>query len=139
MSLAAGYSLLVGAPSPLDSVRLRSDAGLSPKTLAQAEAAVAGSWAFRRVVTEGGDVVAMGRVVGDGGWYFVVADMATLTEHQGRGLGGAVLDGLLEDIRARAEPGASVTLTADPPGRRLYESRGFSDVAPARTGMSRLL
>ncbi|WP_370260313.1 hypothetical protein [Cryobacterium sp. TMT3-29-2] len=29
----------------------------------------------------------MGRIIGDGGWYFHIADMATLPEFQGRGLG----------------------------------------------------
>ena len=78
----------------------------------------------------------MGRIVGDGGWYFVVADMATLPDHQRRGLGRAILTALLEEVRASAEPGAFVTLTADPPGRRLYESLGFEDVAIANeTGM----
>ncbi|RIX28558.1 GNAT family N-acetyltransferase [Amnibacterium setariae] len=138
MTLAAGYLLLPGAPAPEDYLRLRRESGLSPKTTGQAEAAIAGSWAFRRVETERGEVVAMGRVVGDGGWYFLVADMATLPGHQRRGIGGAVLDALLEEIRTRAEPGAYVTLTADPPGRRLYESRGFLDVAPDRTGMWRM-
>ena len=139
MSLAPGYALVASAPSPLDYVHLRSAAGLSPETTVQAKAALEGSWAFRQVVRESGELVAMGRVVGDGGWYFLVADMATLLEHQERGIGGAVLDSLLEEIRTRAEPNAYVTLTADPPGRRLYESRGFSDVAPDRTGMSRLI
>lgn len=83
-----------------------------------------------------GEAVAMGRIVGDGGWYFVVADMATLPDHQRRGLGRAILTALLEEVRAAAEPGAFVTLTADPPGRRLYESLGFEDVAIAdETGM----
>jgi GNAT superfamily N-acetyltransferase len=138
MSLASGYVLVDGAPSPLEYVHLRRATGLSPKTVVQAESALSGSWAFRRVETESGELVAMGRVIGDGGWYFLIADMATLPEHQGRGIGGAVLDSLLEEICARAEPNAYVTLTADPPGRRLYESRGFSDVAPDRTGMFRL-
>lgn len=137
MSLAAGYRLLVAPPSPLEYVALRVAAGLSPRTLAQAEIAIRGTWAFRRVVTASGELVGMGRVVGDGGWYFLIADMATRPDHQGRGIGGAVLDDLLEEIRRRAEPDAYVTLTADPPGRRLYETRGFADVAPGRTGMSR--
>lgn len=138
MSLAAGYALIDGAPCPIEYVNLRSATGLSPKTAVQAKSALSGSWAFRRVETETGELVAMGRVIADGGWYFLIADMATLPEHQGRGIGGAILDSLLEEIRTRAEPNAYVTLTADPPGRRLYESRGFSDVAPDRTGMFRL-
>jgi GNAT superfamily N-acetyltransferase len=73
----------------------------------------------------------MGRVIGDGGWYFVIADMATLPEHQRHGIGGAILDSLLEDIQARAPQGAYVSLTADPPGRPLYASRGFTDLRGA--------
>lgn len=81
----------------------------------------------------------MGRIVGDGGWYFLIADMATLPGHQGKGLGGSLLDSLLADIRDRAPEGAYITLTADPPGRKLYASRGFVDVAPNRTGMHLIL
>ncbi|RFA17570.1 GNAT family N-acetyltransferase [Subtercola boreus] len=129
------YELIDGSPDVADYVRLRTLSGLSPKTEEQARGAIAGSWSFRHVRDETGQTVAMGRVVGDGTWYFLIADMATLPEHQGRGLGGKLLDALLGDIRRLAPEGAYVTLTADPPGRRLYESRGFSDVAPDRTGM----
>ena len=61
--------------------------------------------------------------------------MATLPEHQGRGLGGFLLDALLADVRVAAPPGAIVTLLADPPGRRLYASRGFRESAPPSIGM----
>jgi GNAT superfamily N-acetyltransferase len=77
------------------------------------------------VQTQSGQTVAMGRVIGDGGWYFLVADMATLPEHQKKGLGRAVLSALLDEITDRAPAGASVTLMADPPGQRLYEQLGF--------------
>ncbi|RFA13231.1 GNAT family N-acetyltransferase [Subtercola boreus] len=133
------YELIDGAPDVAGYVRLRTESGLSPKTEEQARGAIAGSWSFRHVRDETGQTVAMGRIVGDGSWYFLIADMATLPEHQGQGLGGKILDALLEDIRRLAPEGAYVTLTADPPGRRLYESRGFSDVAPDRTGMHLLL
>ena len=147
-SLAAGYRMLLEPPTVEEYRRLRAVSGLSPKTAGQAEGAIAGTWTWRTVRLDRGadaagedspgEAVAMGRVIGDGGWYFLVADMATLPEHQGRGLGKAVLRSLLAEIRERAEPGAYVTLTADPPGRRLYEAHGFEDVAPARTGMSLL-
>ena len=139
MPLPDGYELLTTPPDATTYRMLRTRAGLSARSSAQAAGAVAGSWSFRAVRAEDGVIVSMGRVVGDGGWYFLIADMATLPGHQRRGLGGAVLDALLADIRDRAPAGAYVTLTADPPGRALYESRGFRDVAPGRTGMSLLL
>lgn len=134
-TLAAGYTLRGDTPPLTDYLELRRVSGLSEKTPEQGVAALEGSWAFRHVVDPNGTVVGMGRIIGDGGWYFLIADMATLPEHQGRGIASAILDALLNHIRASAPAGAYVTLTADPPGRRLYESRGFTDVAPAATGM----
>ena len=136
MSLSEEYRLVNGAPSVPEYLALRQRSGLSPKLASQAEAAIAGTWAFRHVVGPDGTAVAMGRVVGDGGWYFLIADMATLPEHQGNGLGGAVLDARLAEIGELAPSDAYVTLTADPPGRGLYEKRGFRDVSPGQTGMS---
>ncbi len=134
--LPDGYSLRTGPPSVSEYRRLRAESGLTPVSQAQAEKAIPGTWTFRHVRSTAGEAVAMGRIVGDGGWYFVVADMATLPDHQRRGLGRAILTALLTEVRESAEPGAFVTLTADPPGRRLYESLGFEDVAIAdETGM----
>lgn len=154
MVLPSGYALHSGPPSVPEYRRLRAESGLTPVSQAQAEKAIPGTWAFRHVrfrkaarhggaigptatsTDAAGEAVAMGRIVGDGGWYFVVADMATLPDHQRRGLGRVILTSLLDEVRASAEPGAFVTLTADPPGRRLYESLGFEDVRIAEeTGM----
>jgi GNAT superfamily N-acetyltransferase len=135
--VVAGYRLVMAPPSVTDYLRLRHDAGLSPKTETQAAAALPGSWAACHVVDEAeGRTVAMGRLLGDGGWYFHVVDMAVLPEHQRHGLGAAVLRALLDRIRASAPPGAYVTLLADPPGRRLYERHGFSETAPGSIGMA---
>ena len=78
----------------------------------------------------------MGRMLGDGGWYFHVIDMAVLPEHQRRGIGDAILTWLLSQVRQRAPAGAIVNLIADPPGRRLYERRGFTATAPKSEAMS---
>ena len=81
-------------------VRLRRESGLSPKTAAQARAAIPGSWAACSVVhTETGETVGMARVLGDGGWYFHVVDMAVLPEHQRRGVGDAIMSALVQRIR----------------------------------------
>jgi len=129
------YVLVPAAPPLGEYLRLRRESGLTPKSAEQGAGALAGSWSWCHARTAEGRVVAMGRVVGDGGWYFLVADMATDPGHQRRGLGRRVLTRLLDDVRARAPRGAYITLVADPPGRALYESLGFRDVAPGATGM----
>ena len=136
-SLPRGYSLRDGAPTTADYLELRSRAGLSPKTEIQAAAAISGSWAACHVV-HGAETrsVAMGRVIGDGGWYFHVIDMAVLPQHQKRGLGGAVLSYLLDRIRDQAPRDAYVSLLADPPGRHLYARYGFAESAPDSIGMT---
>ena len=134
VSLPPGYELVPGPPPVADYLDLRVRAGLSPKTENQARAALAGSWAVCRVEADGRSV-AMGRVIGDGGWYFHIADMAVLPEHQRRGLGAAMLGFLLDRIRERAPAGPYVTLLADPPGRPLYARFGFVESAPDSVGM----
>ena len=136
-SVPPGYSLVMTPPTLSDYLRLRADSGLSPKTERQGAAALSGAWAACHVVhEETRAVVGMGRLLGDGGWYFHVIDMAVLPEHQRRGLGDAILTALLDRIRAAAPPGAYVNLLADPPGRRLYQRHGFTETAPCSVGMA---
>ena len=120
-----------------DYLRLRAEAGLTPRTDEQARLAIPGSWAachVRHAPTD--EVVAMGRVIGDGGWYFHVVDMAVLSAHQRRGIGDTVLGHLLDRIREAAPPDAFVSLMADPPGRRLYARHGFTEDRDASIGMA---
>jgi ribosomal protein S18 acetylase RimI-like enzyme len=87
----------------------------------------------------GARTVGMGRLLGDGGWYFHVVDVAVLPEHQRRGLGDAILTALLERVRREAPAGAYVNLVADAPGRRLYARHGFAPTAPVSISMARTL
>lgn len=132
-----GYELVSAPPPVADYLRLRREAGLSPKTEEQATAALPGSWVACHVVqTTDGEVVGMGRVLGDGGWYFHIVDMAVLPGHQRRGLGDAILTALVDRIREVAPPTPYVNLLADAPGRRLYERHGFRETAPDSVGMA---
>ncbi|WP_456697717.1 GNAT family N-acetyltransferase [Aeromicrobium sp. P5_D10] len=134
------YLLVASTPAAADYLHLRRASGLSPRTTDQAKTALPGSWAACHMVhVESGQTVAMGRLIGDGGWYFHVVDMAVLPEHQRRGLGDRILTHLLDTIRDAAPPGAYVSLMADPPGRRLYERHGFTESAPTSVGMAMVL
>lgn len=136
--LGADYRLLPSTPPVADYLALRAGSGLSPKTREQAEAGLPGSWAACHVEhVPTGRAIGMGRVLGDGGWYFHVIDMAVLPEHQRRGIGDTVLSALLREIHERAPAGATINLLADPPGRRLYTRHGFRETAPGSVGMAR--
>ena len=131
------YRLISTAPAVSDHLMLRERAGLSPMGRRQAEAGLRGSWTACHVVHEpSGETVAMGRIIGDGGCFFQVVDMAVLPQHQRRGLGDAVLAHLLDRIRGAGAGGAYVSLLADPPGRRLYAKHGFRETAPSSVGMA---
>ncbi|GAA1783694.1 GNAT family N-acetyltransferase [Agromyces lapidis] len=125
------YMLISDAPPLEDYLRLRRESGLSPKTPEQGAGAIAGSWSACHIVDTAGTVVAMGRTIGDGGWYFHIVDIATNPAHQRRGLGRQVMEWLIADVLERAPAGAYVSLIGDPPGQRLYRSLGFNDVTPS--------
>ncbi|KAG2419905.1 hypothetical protein HFD88_004702 [Aspergillus terreus] len=157
-NLPPGYVLQQGYPSVPAYLHLRSASGLSPRSTPQATAALKGSW-YGCYITfnadkklddhDGTDAVAMGRIIGDGGWYFHIADMAVLPGHQRKGLGDAVLKHLIEKIRSVAsvgpdpgytgDPSATftpyVSLLADEPGRKLYARNGFVYTEPHSLGM----
>jgi len=123
---------VVDEPPALDEyLDLRRSSGLSPKSPEQGALALTGSWFFCHVRTDDDRAAAMGRIIADGGWYFLIADIATLPEFQRQGLGRTVMTRLLDEIRAKAPADPDVTLIADPPGRKLYESLGFVDTAPS--------
>lgn len=131
------YAVRVGAPAVADYVRLRKDTGLTPRTPEQAALALPGSWAACHVVeTAAGTTVGMGRLIGDGGWYFHVVDMAVLPDHQRRGIGDRILTWLLHQVRERTPSGAFVSLMADPPGRRLHARHGFTERRELSVGMA---
>lgn len=77
----------------------------------------------------------MGRVIGDSGWCFLIADMATDPAHQRRGIGLEILEELLSAILSTAPDNPYIVVLADAPGRPLYHSTGFVETAPHSIGM----
>jgi GNAT superfamily N-acetyltransferase len=82
-----------------------------------------------------GQLVGMGRVVGDGGCFFLVVDIAVHPTLQKRGIGKRIMAALMEQLRERAPVGAMIGLFADGEAYRLYQQYGFRLVAPAAQGM----
>jgi GNAT superfamily N-acetyltransferase len=144
MALPPGYTIHPGVPAVETYLHLRTSTGLTPPSAAQAAVSVQGAWYGCHIVytpenQTSSETVAMGRIIGDGGWYFVITDMAVSKDHQRKGLGDAVLKHLLHKIKSTApvEDGFPpyINLLADPPGRKLYERNGFVYTAPRSLGM----
>lgn len=129
------YTLAMEIPTVEDYRRLRLVTGLSGKTEEAARLGLPNSWSAA-VVRHRGRVVAMGRVIGDGGCFFQVCDMAVEPEHQGQGLGKRIFARLMEDLQARAPKSAYVSLIADGDAKHLYAKFGFEPVMPASIGMA---
>lgn len=90
------------------------------------------------VVLYDGRPVGMGRVVGDGAFYFYVQDVVVAPEHQGNGIGTVIVESLLEQVEAVAPPRSFVGLFAAGRAASLYERAGFA-VPPGMTGMFRVV
>ena len=133
-----GYELTAETPAAADYLRLRVAAGLSRKSPEGAEIGLANSW-HAVVVRHGGEIVGMGRVIGDGGLFFMVVDIAVEPAHQGRGLGKAIMAALVERLKAAAPSRAHVALIADGEAHRLYAQYGFTLTAPGGVGMQMVI
>ena len=128
------YDLVLAPPSVEEYMALRLAAGLSPKTEEAARLGLARTL-HGVTIRAGAEAVGMGRIIGDGGCFFDVVDIAVLPAHQRRGLGRRIMTSLMAYVRAHAPKSAYVTLLADAPGRKLYEEFGFVATAPGSIGM----
>ena len=134
MNATDDFVLVERFPGIDDYRRLRSVTGLSPKS---AEAAVRGlaNTLFGVSVLDGERTIGMGRIIGDGGCFFVVVDIAVQPEYQGRGLGKKIMDALDRWLRANAPVSSNVSLFADGNARHLYAKYGFVEAGPVSVGM----
>jgi GNAT superfamily N-acetyltransferase len=128
------YEIAARNPTVAEYCALRAGAGLSPRSAEIVRIALPNTL-FAVVIEDCGRAVGMGRVVGDGGTVFQVADIAVLPEHQGRGLGKRILDAIDVWLRQTARPGAFVNLFADHGVAPLYARYGFRARNPDEPGM----
>ncbi|MDR3086287.1 MAG: GNAT family N-acetyltransferase [Christensenellaceae bacterium] len=75
----------------------------------------------------GGEIAGMGRLVGDGAIIWYLQDVVVAPQFQGRGIGRAIVEKLLANVRECSLPGSCVSIglmaTADKEG--FYEKLGF--------------
>lgn len=130
-----GYQLVTRLPTVAEHMHLRAVAGLSAFPEAATRLGLPGT-AFAVVVEQGSQAVGMGRIVGDGGMFFQVVDIAVDPAHQGQGLGKAIVGALVRHAKETLPVNAHVSLIADLPADALYAQFGFAETAPSAVGMS---
>ena len=129
------YHLVERVPAVEDYNRIRVAAGLDKRDPEAAEAGLANTL-FGVCVESDGLIVGTGRIIGDGGLFFQVVDVAVVPEHQGVGLGAMVMDALMSCLRDNASTDAYVQLIAEEGATRFYEKYGFRVRTPNTSGMS---
>jgi ribosomal protein S18 acetylase RimI-like enzyme len=131
-----GFKVSYAPPAPEDYINLRLEAGMSGKSVEAARIGLVNSL-FALTVFHDSALVAMGRIIGDGGSFFQIVDIAVKPEYQGKGLGKLVMKELMAYLEQHTYEGSYVSLIADVPADKLYEQFGFSYTFPRSHGMYR--
>jgi GNAT superfamily N-acetyltransferase len=121
-------------PTVDDYCRLRALAGMSPRTRQAARRGLPNTL-YGVSLLRDADVIGMGRIIGDGGCFYTVADIAVAPAYQGKGHGRRIMDALDAWLRRNAEPSAVVALVADGDAKHLYAKYGFVESAPGAVNM----
>jgi ribosomal protein S18 acetylase RimI-like enzyme len=88
-------------------------------------------------IRENEKLIGMGRIIGDGGCFYQIVDIAVDPTYQGIGLGKQIMMGLTKYLESNLPVGAYVSLIADTPADHLYKKFGFEYTAPKSVGMYR--
>lgn len=126
---------ILEGPISVDTYRfLRSICRLSDKTVEAAEAGLKNS-IYSVMVKQAGEVIGMGRIVGDGGCFCQIVDICVHSDHQGKGIGKMIMEKLTTFIRLTLPESCYISLIADGNASFLYEKFGFKDTLPESKGM----
>ncbi|TCS34783.1 GNAT family N-acetyltransferase [Reinekea marinisedimentorum] len=130
------YQLKAEIPSVEEYIEIRLAAGLSRKSEEAAAIALPNS-IYGVTVYSGNEKVGIARIIGDGGCFFEVTDMAVLPEHQNKGVGRIIMEHLVAWLKANAPKTAYVSLIADHGTPEFYAKFGFKKAEmPKSSGMS---
>jgi GNAT superfamily N-acetyltransferase len=122
-------------PSVGEYLRLRREGGLSAFSTEAAEIGLKGTL-FAVTLRCEHEAIGMGRIVGDGGCFVQIVDIAVDPRFRGQGLGKLVMSSLINWAQKELPETAFLSLLADVPANKLYEQFGFTETAPPSLGMS---
>ncbi|TMV52245.1 GNAT family N-acetyltransferase [Paenibacillus mesophilus] len=85
------------------------------------------------------ELVAMGRLIGDGACYFQIVDLVVSPAHQGEGLDTIIMNEITEYLNRHAPKGAEVLIMADVSAIGTYQKYGFEFTYPKSISLRKTL
>lgn len=125
------FQVKYSAPDTEVFLNLRRLIGWENPDLAVVEQSIKSSL-FWVTISSGQEVVAVGRIVGDGFMYFYVQDIIVHPQFQGKGLGALVMQHIESYLLKHCSIGATIGLLAAQGKEGFYEKFGYK----ARDGSS---
>lgn len=116
------YKILHAVPNARDYCDLRIKCGLSAKEYESVKNALSKSIYAVQIIHEG-KMIGMGRIIGDGGCFVQVTDIAVDPEYQKQGLSKMIMENIMAYIDQYIPKSCFVTLFADVD--YLYQKYGF--------------
>ncbi|KEK23464.1 GNAT family N-acetyltransferase [Bacillus gaemokensis] len=133
-------NILHEMPTIKEYIDLRRSTGKSAQDESLAQIAL--NHTIHSVIVKEGDeseVLGLGRIIGDGAYFFQIVDMMASPLQKDKGIDDIVLKELLSYLEGKSLKGTHVTVMADVSSIKLYQKFGFNLVYPDFYGMSRSL
>ena len=121
------------SPSAEELVSIRAAMGWGVSSMEAAEASVK-NCPFSVCLRVDGNLVGLGRIVGDGGLYYYIQDVIVLLEYQGRGYGTLIMQRIMSYLDEHALHGATIGLLAATGKEAFYAKFGFIERPNERMG-----
>ncbi|MEI5995117.1 GNAT family N-acetyltransferase [Candidatus Enterococcus mansonii] len=130
------YVMKVEIPEVDEYLALRKKGGLSKRGKEASAIGLKNSiYSLTIRKEQSGELIGMGRMVGDGGTAYQFVDIVVDPNAQGNGLGKQIVEHLTSYAKESIDPFAYISLIATCPANKLYEKYGFIETSPKSLGM----
>ena len=123
--LAEKFCLKLDSPSVEDFLTLRTKVGWGDLDVNIAEKSLKNSL-FHVIIRNDGQLVGMGRVVGDGAMYFYIQDVVVDPSYQKQGIGAALMAKIEDYLSNATNQGSTIGLLAAQGKEDFYSRYGYT-------------